>query len=88
MAKVEIEFESDWETGALISRPIGRLNLGGHVARIMLCSDGLIRIALPDRAKEDGTVIWFDQSASETALWGFGRAPETVEGKPTTEADR
>ncbi len=88
MAKVEIEFETDFESGALFSRSIGRLNLGGHVAQLLLCADGKIRIALPSTAKEDGTVIWFYQSASGPTLYGFGKAPETVEGKPTTEADR
>lgn len=66
--KVEIEFPVDYVTNKPGVIHIGRLYLGlagTFVGRIVLCSDGAIRLAIDKTAVEKGYVELYDPPSEE-----------------------
>lgn len=79
--KVEIEFPVDFTTDKTGVHPLGRIALGplgnNHVGRLVLCSDGNVRLAVCRSVLEKGYIVVYDDY-DENFLLGF----------PTTEKAR
>jgi hypothetical protein len=70
----EIKFEKDFEGGE-IATPVGRLQIGDYIVRLVLCPDGVMRMIIPANAKTDGSIIWSPARIDGTALYGFYATP-------------
>ena len=75
----EIKFEKDFEGGGEIAKPVGRLQIGDYVVRILFCPDGVMRMIIPANAKTDGSIIWSPTRNDGPALFGFGATPVASE---------
>lgn len=60
----------------LIGKPVGRLQIGDHTVRLLLCWDGVMRMSIPADAKTDGSIIWGPARIDAVALYGFYATPE------------
>lgn len=69
--KVEIEFDSCFETNKPIPIQLGRLYLGQHVVRLAFTVDGKMKMLVPKSAIDDGSIIVSDDY-KDGELAGFG----------------
>jgi len=53
-------------------RPVGRLQIGDYIVRILLSPDGVMRMIIPADAKTDGSIIWSPARNDGVTLYGFG----------------
>lgn len=72
--KVEIEFDSNFESGKPIPIQLGRLYLGDHVVRLAFTPEGKVVMLLPKAAIKQGHVIVTDDY-KDAELVGFGFPP-------------
>ena len=60
----------------IIGKPVGRLQIGDYIVRLLFCPDGVMRMIIPADAKTDGSIIWSPARNDGVTLYGFGATPE------------
>lgn len=69
-------------SGKPVGKPVGRLQIGDYIVRLLFCPDGVMRMIIPADAKTDGSIIWSPARNDGVTLYGFGATPEEAkEGK-------
>lgn len=74
--KVEIQFPASFTSDELLPIPIGRLQLGPYVARLVFCPDGNVRLAVDKAAIDNGYIKTFE--VEDVSLTGFGLIPKKL----------
>ncbi len=78
--EVPIKFDTDFTTGLIIPKPIGRIYLGHWCLRLILDTDGQIKGYIDSRATEDGSLRLYNVNTNFT---GFPDAnPSPSSGTP------
>lgn len=70
--KIQVEFESDFETDSVVPIHFGRIRLGEHILRLNFHPDGRIRGMISKTAVEDGALILLDP-VPVSELLGYGK---------------
>jgi len=60
MPKVEIDFDAAFDTGNLIAKHLGRINIGSHIARFLLSPEGKTILVVSKKAIEDGSIKFIE----------------------------
>ena len=73
--KVEIEFDVDFSSDAVVPTLIGRLLIGGRIARLYLRPNGTLGMVISENAVKDGSIVLVSQEAEDGRLYGYADAP-------------
>lgn len=69
MKKIEVAFDTCFESDTVVAIQLGRLHIGEHVARFVFSPKGKTALVISRKAIEDGSLIFTDTSA----VFGFGK---------------
>lgn len=58
-------------SGKPVGKPVGRLQIGDYIVRLLFCPDGVMRMIIPADAKTDGSIIWSPARNDGVTLYGF-----------------
>jgi hypothetical protein len=76
MSKVEIEFPTSFDETVETYIHIGRIYIGDHVGRLVLCKDGQVRMAISSKAATDGSLMFYEDLTKLADVFGLGGKPD------------